>query len=475
MPRRKVNLPLIEVIGVSLLLHVVGLLVLGGLTIWQVIQQPEPEFEAPPPPQEAIQPQELKVRLQKTQQKSRQPTRVMQVQNLSNLNLPKLDINMPTVDSRVSVSAGAGGGGIGRGFGAGGLDMSKSAVNFFGIKSTGENIVFIVDVTRSMLEPKRGDVWGFNRVKEEIGNMIDGLSPGTLFNIYAYERGLDVYSVRPMPATPENKEAAKKWINQYWAFQGTRIVGRQGANSNNYRPTFTEDMDVRRNKVITKGNGSNWSAELVPIPEEQWGQGSNSTSRMELALLAAFENYADTIFIITDGTPQVARDIKQEEFNAWERARAKWEIEEEKVKGTPKWQAYLDKRREYEQKVAAYKEERRKKGLPPEIRENSHIGGIRPPEPPMGWAPNISHRNMSFKDINAFLRDRARELYKERDRRPPPMHIVGYGVDEKAQENLEELQKGFPSSKFRHLKSEDLKEPEKEEKKDEKESFFNPS
>lgn len=465
MPRKKVNLPLIEVIVISLVLHLVALFVLGGFTVWKMVQQPEPDMEAPPVQQEAVKPQELKVRLQQTQKQTRQPTRVLQVQNMSQVNMPQLDINMPTVDTRVAVGGAGIGGGIGRGFGSGNLDIAKSAVNFFGIESSGENIVFVIDVTRSMLEPERGDVKGFNRVKEEIGKMVDGLNPGTLFNIYAYERGMDVFRPQPVPATTDNKKAAKAWVNQYWEFQGNKIVGKQGARSNNYRPTFTEDMGVRMNDIVMSGSGNDWEAKKVPLPQDKWGYGVNSSSRMELPLLAAFENYADTIFVITDGTPAIAREIGDKEFRDWVRYRKDWEKEHARVIKTKEWEEYLAARETYKKKVEAYQAERKRKGLPPEIREDNRIGGIPIPRPPDGWPRDVRWSNMSFAEMNKMLRDRAKTLYEKRDREPPSLNIVGYGVDKKAEDNLSELQKGFRDSRFRHLKSEELKEEKKDDKK----------
>ncbi|WOO42224.1 hypothetical protein [Rubellicoccus peritrichatus] len=463
MPRKKVNLPLLEVIGISVILHVVGLFILGGLTVWQMVHEEEPEFEAPVVPQEAIEPQKIKIQIKKAQKSSAQPRQVVQVTNVSQLNLPSLDLDMPTINSKVSVSAGAGGG-LGRGFGSGGLDIAKSAVNFFGIQSTGENIVFVVDVTRSMLEPSRGDVWGFNRVKEEIGRMIDGLNPGTLFNIYAYERGIDVFSSRPLPATTENKERAIKWINQYWAFTGPNITGRQGAKSNNYIPTYTEKMPIRRNRIIQTGVGTKWEARLEPLSETQWGIGNHSSSRMDLPLLAAFENGADNVFVITDGTPRVAKSVEKRAFETFVDRASDWEKKKERLVKNGKWKDYEEKLVEHRKKVAEYQAERKKKGLPPEVRETGHVGNIRPPVPPIGWRPYLSHHNFTFPELNKMLRSRARELYKERDQRLPSFHIVGYGVEERTEDDLKSLQKGFPSSKYRTLNSKELKEPEDKKK-----------
>lgn len=464
MARKKINLPLLEVIGISVILHVVGLFILGGLTVWRMVQEEEPEFEAPVVAQEAIEPQKIKIQIRKAQKASAQPRRVVQVTNVSQLNLPSLNLDLPTIDTQVAVSTGGGGAGLGRGFGSGGLDIAKSAVNFFGIQSTGENIVFVMDVTKSMLEPSRGDVWGFNRVKEEIGNMIEGLNPGTLFNIYAYERGLDVFSSRPLPATTENKARAIKWINQYWAFTGSRITGRRGANSNNYHPSYTEDMKVRRNRIVEKGVGKKWEVSLQPMPEAQWGRNSYSSSRMDLPLLAAFENAADNVFVITDGTPRVAEEVDQRAFKTFERERTAWEIKKEKLVKSKKWADYEKKVAAHRKKVAAYQAARKKKGLPPEIRESGHVGNISPPTPPIGWPPHLHDPFFSFPDLNTMLRNRARDLYKSREQKMPSFHVVGYGVKEKTKDELKDLQKGFPSSKYRDLDSKELKEEDKKKK-----------
>lgn len=457
--RRKINLPLLEVIGVSVVIHVIAIFVLGGLTIWQMVQEAEPEFEAPEIPSESVEPKQLKVRIEKATKKSAQPRQVIKVTVASDINPPDHDIMLPQVDNRVAVGTNVGGGGLGRNWGNDGLDLGKSAVNFFGIKSSGENIVFVVDVAKSMLEPSRGDVWGFNRVKEEIGTMIDQLSAGTLFNIYTYAQGLDVFSTHPIAATDANKEKAKEWFNRYWAYDGPRIVGHQGTRLNNYKPEFTDAMPIRREVYREKlaDNGAT-TVELQSLPPERWGSG---TSRLDLALLAAFENRADTIFVITDGTPLVRRTINEREFSQFAKTFSKWDAERRAKAGV--WEDFQQRWREYREKVAAYQEERRKKGLPPEIREGGRIGGIAPPEPPsgIGYKP-VHDPKLSIEQLNKMLKQRARELYGKLDRKPPPLHIVGYGTNDKQEDQLKDLQSGFSSSKFRMITGKDLKSPEEE-------------
>ena len=63
-----------------------------------------------------------------------------------------------------------------------------------------------------MVEKERGDLWGYSRVKQEITSMIEGLSGGSLFNIYAFDNILETFRPSPVPATSENKTAAAAWI-----------------------------------------------------------------------------------------------------------------------------------------------------------------------------------------------------------------------------------------------------------------------
>ena len=67
MRRRKLNLPLIEVIVVSVVIHLIAIFVLGGLTVWQIVHDSESEFEAPEIPAQSIEPQQIKVQIKESE------------------------------------------------------------------------------------------------------------------------------------------------------------------------------------------------------------------------------------------------------------------------------------------------------------------------------------------------------------------------------------------------------------------------
>jgi len=147
MPRKKkFNLPLLEVVLISLALHVAALFVLGGITIWQTFA-PKAEIVAEAPPSSEPPPPPPKVRIDKSMKDSAKPTKVVSVNITPDMNLPELDVDVPVTNGKVAVGGG-GFGGAGRGLG--GLDFAKTNIPFFGIEDGGDRIVFILDYSGSM-------------------------------------------------------------------------------------------------------------------------------------------------------------------------------------------------------------------------------------------------------------------------------------------------------------------------------------
>ncbi|MEO0796040.1 MAG: vWA domain-containing protein [Verrucomicrobiota bacterium] len=171
--KRKLNLPLIEVVIISLVIHVVGLLVLGGITVWQSIAPEDPVAEAPPiPPPDEV--EEQKVRVKTLQKKSAPPTKVVSVTVPQDVPVPVVDINLPKVDGRVAVGGGGAGGGFGGGNGM--IDFAVSNVNFFNIKDKGERVLFIIDCSGSMSAQVPTGETRFELLKQQLNAAVGSLS-----------------------------------------------------------------------------------------------------------------------------------------------------------------------------------------------------------------------------------------------------------------------------------------------------------
>ena len=88
-----------------------------------------------------------------------------------------------------------------------------SAVNFFGIKSKGRRVAFLIDAERYMLTDPRGGYPAYQIVKEEIAGMIGKLGLETMFNVVLYEgRNISAFSERLLPATAANKTKVGDWL-----------------------------------------------------------------------------------------------------------------------------------------------------------------------------------------------------------------------------------------------------------------------
>ena len=182
-----------------------------------------------------------------------------------------------------------------------------SSVNFFGVKGEGTNVYFVVDLSDSMVEQDKGGIEGYKNLKEKLGQMIQSLSPETNFNVAFYGDAVDLFMPSSVPATPENKQAAMKFLPRYMASTSQR-----GNLLRNYRPT------------------------IGTLPA------LGGTSRMDLGLAAAFEGRADTIFVLSDGKPVIQRAMSEKEREEYRKKAADSEIS-------------VADRQKYEKDVAEYK------------------------------------------------------------------------------------------------------------------------
>lgn len=409
--RRKINLPLIEVIGVSLIVHLIVIIGLGSYTIYTALVPDEPEMEAPPPP-ERIEPQKLQqqVRLQQQQKKSSRPVQKITVTNISSINLPDLSVSMPTVDTKVAVGGNYGAGRVGDDFGSGGIDFSKSAVDFFGIKSTGERVMFIVDASRYMLEDQKGGLPAYNIIKDEISGMVGKLSSGTLFNVMFYDGStVQIYSDKLLPATRQNKELFKEWI----------------------KPINKDFASV--GKLKSNISIQNKTLEPLKAGATQWLK----------AVQIAMEQGSDSINILVAGWQHHGRSMTAEEREKYYKEQG-WDDKKKVI-----WDAAVVRAREW---LKNENEKRKKAGQPERVVQ--WIGTVvRELEPKVAHPPSDVY---SEEEIDKFLHNLEREYYTSQDRSDPPVNVVLFlGANEDAKNNsnakrFQELAKNH-HGKFRVL------------------------
>jgi hypothetical protein len=123
-----------------------------------------------------------------------------------------------------------------------------------------------------------------------------------------------------------------------------------------------------------------------------------------MALAAAFESGAETIFLISDGNHFIYKAETPEE-------RKKREEDAEKRNGGAEGVAKA--REAFEKREAEEAARRAKQGLPPRVREHYGFGIT---EPPMYTA----------EDVLEYLKTLYNELYKTQGKKPPRIHCIAF-------------------------------------------------
>jgi hypothetical protein len=280
----------------SLGLHLLGMLIFGGIKLVQYFTETATVFEVPPPAK-TYEPRkvELKVKVQRRQRSSSRPAVVprMVSSRPAQLAFPEIKIDpklvTTTFQPKFKAVSGKGlGAGLGTGYGASGFGEGVSSINFFDIQTRGERIALLVDVSVSMVEEDRGGPAGFNRVRERINQVVKSLKDGTLFSVIVFADACSVMSSKMVYASNETRVQARQFL------AGFNVAGRYGLESGNYTP----------------GN--------VGL------RASGGTTRLDLALSAAMGQLADTILIISDGLPEVVKPADPAAMDAYRQQLSQW-------------------------------------------------------------------------------------------------------------------------------------------------------
>jgi len=105
-----------------------------------------------------------------------------------------------------------------------------SKAKFFGIKVESHRVIFVIDVSGSMMESMYGreiDGRGAARIdiaKQELAQAIKNLDPGALFNIFAFSNGVARWSQEDIGVNNSTtRQGALTWIERLGASGGTNL------------------------------------------------------------------------------------------------------------------------------------------------------------------------------------------------------------------------------------------------------------
>jgi hypothetical protein len=283
----------------SLVFHGILLLVAAVFVISHIFYNRESTFTGQPPPTKSYEPRkvELKVKVTRQQRSSSRPSmapRLVAAKESTHLALPeiKMDAKLVTTTFQPKFKAVTGrglGAGLGTGYGTSGFGEGVSSVNFFGIQTKGERIAILVDVSISMVEPEKGGVAGYMRVKERVNDVVSALKDGTLFNVVAFADGCSTMESKMVFASNETRKKAKQFLAPFNSSETSL-----GLDAGNY----------------AGGNGK---------------PAAGGTTRLDLAIGAAMRDGADTILVISDGLPEVRKNSDPAQQQAFQQQMDQWQ------------------------------------------------------------------------------------------------------------------------------------------------------
>jgi hypothetical protein len=403
---------LITLLLISLGIHLVALLIFGGVVVMRALREEKTVFVAPPP-LKTYEPRKLehKVKVQKQQRSSSRPAMAPRMVSAkpSDFALPEIKANPKVVKTsfqpKFKEVTGTGlGVGLGTGYGVGGFGLGVSAFNFFGIRGRGDKIAILVDVSVSMVEEEAGGVAGYERVKRRLEQVVDALSDAALFNVIVFADAASAMDKELIIASKGNKAKAKEYIRPF------NTAGNWGLTSGNLNSTF------------------------AGLPT------AGGTTRLDLGLTAAFEQGADTILIISDGMPKVKKSLSQADRDKHQEEQAAWR--EQNQSKIQQWDenyagAAVQTERVWIPDTPARPPSKSppKEGQAPDkgspaipghwaIRHvNTHPPRPQPPPlPDPGW--------WTLADFIDHFTRLHEATYAKKGRKPPIVHCIGYQINE---------------------------------------------
>jgi len=332
-----------EAAAISIGIHVLLVIFAGSIVAMKYVQKRDAAFSGENIARPRLERRELQmpVKVQNLQKKSRRPKVTSRMASVSQASFALPDM----------VGLGDVGGGFDRSGGgerslssmgaAGSLGFGIAPINFFGAKSKGEKVIFVVEAEREMVQDSRGGYYTYQYAKDRLSDMISKLRSATLFNVMFFVKDQTVmFGPKLIPATEANKAAVVEWYAQ--VNDSPKVVGKISNMSQKYAAGFDYDSDVHR-------DASGWIT----------------------AVQAAMEQRADNIFILCSewGTHWICKENVKKMFEMDPDNEQEWLTSQgwspEKVADYKKKMAAVNETA----KEALNKENaaREQKGLPPRI------------------------------------------------------------------------------------------------------------
>lgn len=397
---------LLNVLLISVAVHVLALVVFGGMIAVKYIIPDDAEFEEPPAIEKVEPPKEVRVEITPPAPTPQKQLASLRMRPMANIAISSVNVDLPSMDQSFTVSTGIGGFGEGNLMGGarGTIGMGLSNVNVFGLKSKGEKILFVIDANRSMLFDEKGGINSYKVIKDEIADLVGNLSAGTLFNVMLVDREhYKLFKPRLVSTGASTTIELVKWLAPV----------NSSINSAGLRAAEGHEMTMT---VKTELEGL-----------EQLSQGLNKGINFSMSTLAldqmVLEMQVDAIFQILGnhkGYSRIRKNLTSTQWSAWKQEVLKVENQ---IKDNPKLQEGITARNNdrarlkiaVKDELAKQNEQRASKGLPPRVVSDdlesamktlnlrfSTPEPMRTPNPPYSWAETSEVENY-FKSLKKKL------------------------------------------------------------------------
>lgn len=237
--KKRVRRLIITVVLISVGIHLFAGLVAGVVIVARYLAEPPAEFKVVKDIRIPAQEREHKMNMAAFDGAAPKPSFTDKMQSLRPTafalpDLPKVPVDQmlpldpaQILTDQVTTLAGTGGLGSGTGYGSGGGGGTGmgTGFSFMGIKSAGKRILLIFDVSGSVKNKAEASGVPLTKIRDETVALLNSLPISSRFGLIQFTRNYKIFNKELLPATDQNRDAAKKWLTDEWVDAGTMSGG----------------------------------------------------------------------------------------------------------------------------------------------------------------------------------------------------------------------------------------------------------
>lgn len=243
--KKRLRRLIITVVLVSVAIHLIAGLIAGAVIVARYLAEPPAEFKVTKDIRIPAQEREHRMNMASFDGAAPKPSFTDKMQSMRPTafalpELPKVPVDQmlpldpsQILTEQVTTLAGTGGFGSGTGYGSGGGGGTGigTGFSFMGIKSQGKRILLIFDVSSSVANKAAASGVPLTKIRDETVTLLNSLPISSRFGLIQFTQNYKAFNRELVPASDQNREAARKWLNDQWVDTGMMAAG-GGVTSN---------------------------------------------------------------------------------------------------------------------------------------------------------------------------------------------------------------------------------------------------